>query len=139
MFCGIQRGEALARHFASADLFLFPSRSETYGNVTLDAMASGVPTVAFDYGAAHECLRDGEHGAAVADGHAQADDAFVRAALRIAGDPGLRAQMRMAARDAVSALRPTQVAADFDAILQRLAQTGIRDDSAYVASPIARE
>ncbi len=35
VFCGIQRGEALARHFASADLFLFPSRSETYGNVTL--------------------------------------------------------------------------------------------------------
>ncbi|GAA4807473.1 glycosyltransferase family 1 protein [Lysobacter hankyongensis] len=139
VFCGIQRGEALARHFASADLFLFPSRSETYGNVTLEAMASGVPTVAFDYGAAHECLRDGEHGAAVADGHAQADDAFVRAALRIATDTGLRAQMRMAARDAVSALRPTQVAADFDAILQRLAQTGIRDDSAYVASPIARE
>lgn len=139
VFCGIQRGEALARHFASADLFLFPSRSETYGNVTLEAMASGVPTVAFDYGAAHECLRDGEHGAAVADGHAQADDAFVRAALRIAGAPGLRAQMRMAARDAVSALRPTQVAADFDAILQRLAQTGIRDESAYVASPIARE
>lgn len=139
VFCGIQRGEALARHFASADLFLFPSRSETYGNVTLEAMASGVPTVAFDYGAAHECLRDGEHGAAVANGDARADDAFVRAALRIAGDAGLRAQMRMAARDAVSALRPTQVAADFDAILQRLAQTGTRDDSAYVASPIARE
>jgi hypothetical protein len=45
----------------------------------------------------------------------------------------------MAARDAVSALRPQQVAADFDAILQRLAQTGIRHDSGYAASPIARE
>src|SRR5690606_35060800 len=58
--CGVQRGEALARHFASADLFLFPSRSETFGNVTLEALASGVPTVAFDYGAAREHLRDGD-------------------------------------------------------------------------------
>src|SRR5690606_34409052 len=60
VFCGVQRGEALARHFASADLFLFPSRSETFGNVTLEALASGVPTVAFDYGAAREHLRDGD-------------------------------------------------------------------------------
>ena len=57
----------LARHFASADLFVFPSLTETFGNVTLEAMASGVPTVAFDYGAAREHLRDGEHGAAIAD------------------------------------------------------------------------
>ena len=56
IFCGVQRGDALARHFASGDLFLFPSRSETFGNVTLEAMASGVPTVAFDYGAAHGAL-----------------------------------------------------------------------------------
>ena len=43
IFCGLQRGEALARHFASADLFVFPSHSETFGNVTLEAMASAVP------------------------------------------------------------------------------------------------
>ncbi|MGO4780162.1 GNAT family N-acetyltransferase, partial [Lysobacter sp. 2RAB21] len=63
----------LAEHFASGDMFLFPSHSETFGNVTLEAMASGVPTVAFDYGAAHEHLRDGLHGAAIADG----DDAVI--------------------------------------------------------------
>src|SRR5690606_34948297 len=44
IFCGVQRGQALARHFASGDLFLFPSLSETFGNVTLEAMASGVAT-----------------------------------------------------------------------------------------------
>src|SRR5690606_10005883 len=64
-FTGVLRGEALARMFASADLFLFPSRSETFGNVTLESMASGVPVVAYDYGAAREHLRDGTHGAAV--------------------------------------------------------------------------
>lgn len=139
VFCGIQRGEALARHFASSDLFLFPSRSETYGNVTLEAMASGVPTVAFDYGAAHECLRDGEHGAAVADGTADSDDAFVRAAVRIATDTNLRAHMRIAARDAVSELRPQQVAADFDAILQRLALAGKRHEQPISGAPVTHE
>ena len=139
VFCGIQRGEALARHFASSDLFLFPSRSETYGNVTLEAMASGVPTVAFDYGAAHEFLRDGEHGAAVENNTSNSDDAFVRASVHIATDADLRAQMRLAARDAVSVLRPEQVAADFDAILQRLARARTSNERHIPASPVARE
>ena len=96
VFCGIRRGEDLARHFASGDLFLFPSRSETFGNVTLEALASGVPTVAFDYGAARETLRDGVHGAAISDG----DDAgFIAATLRIGADDALRARMRPACRD----------------------------------------
>jgi glycosyltransferase involved in cell wall biosynthesis len=118
IFCGIQRGEALARHFASGDLFVFPSHSETFGNVTLEAMASGVPTVAFDYGAAREHLRDGVHGAALADG----DDAgFVQAVARIGSAATLRDAMGRAAREAVSGLRPEQVAADFDELLQSLA------------------
>ena len=122
IFCGIQRGEALARHFASGDLFLFPSRSETFGNVTLEALASGVPTIAFDYGAARETLRDGVHGAAIADG----DEAgFIAATLRIGGDDALRAWMRPTCREAVAALRPARVAEAFDHLLQSLAA---RDD-----------
>ena len=121
VFCGLQRGEALARHFASGDLFVFPSHSETFGNVTLEALASGVPTVAFDYGAAREYLRDGVHGAALCDG----DDAgFVDAVVRLGGDDVLRGAMRMAARSAVAGLRPEQVAADFDALLAGLAEGG---------------
>jgi glycosyltransferase involved in cell wall biosynthesis len=117
VFCGVQRGEALARHFASADLFVFPSRSETFGNVTLEALASGVPTVAFDYGAAREHLRDGVHGAAIEDG----DDAgFIAACVRIGGDDALRATMGAATPAAVAGLRPERVAADFDDILQSL-------------------
>ncbi len=116
VFCGVQRGESLARHFASGDLFLFPSRSETFGNVTLEAMASGVPTVAFDYGAAREHLHDGVHGAAV-DG----DEAFIAAALRLAGSATLRRTMGEAASEAMRALRPEQIAADFDALLAGLA------------------
>jgi glycosyltransferase involved in cell wall biosynthesis len=121
VFCGVQRGEALARHFASGDLFVFPSHSETFGNVTLEALASGVPTVAFDYGAAREYLRDGIHGAALRDG----DDAgFVHAVVRLGSDDVLRGAMRMAARAAVAGLRPDQVAADFDALLAGIADGG---------------
>lgn len=122
VFSGVQRGETLCRHFASADLFLFPSLSETYGNVTLEALASGVPTVAFDYGAARERLRSGENGVAIVEsGDAQANGAaFVGAALEIANDADLRRRMRATARESVIGLEPSQVAADFDRILSTL-------------------
>ena len=124
VFVGVKRGEDLARHFASGDLFVFPSHSETFGNVTLEALASGVPTVAFDYGAAREVLRDDVHGAAIpcsGEGCSD-DDGFIAAVARIGGDGALLARMRLASRDAVSALRPTQVAEDFERILLALAR-----------------
>lgn len=121
IFCGVQRGDDLARHFASGDLFVFASHSETFGNVTLEALASGVPTIAFNYGAARETLRDGVHGAAINDG----DDAgFVRAVVRIGCDNRLRSAMRVTCRDAVRGLRPERVAEDFDGLLRTLADAG---------------
>lgn len=128
IYCGLRRDEDLSAHLASTDLFLFPSHSETFGNVTLEAMASGVATVAFRYGAAKEHLVDGEHGAAI---EGRDDAAFIAAAVRIAGDDALRRAMGAAAREAVSKLRPAQVSADFDDLLQRIA----RERSARHAQP----
>lgn len=116
VFCGVQRGADVARHFASGDLFLFPSHSETFGNTTLEAMASGVPTVAFDYGAAREHLQSGVHGAAVDN-----DADFIAAAVKLANDDELRRAMGRNAHQAMQLLHPEQVAADFDALLARLA------------------
>ena len=129
IFCGMRRGEDLARHVASGDLFLFPSHSETFGNVTLEAMASGVPTIAFDYGAAREHLRDGVHGAAVAS-----DGAFIDAALALACEDARRGRMGIAACAAMRHLQPEQVAADFDALLQRLAHAEGSHDHATLAA-----
>lgn len=116
IFCGIQRGEALARHFASGDLFLFPSRSETFGNVTLEAMASGVATVAFDYGAAREHLQSGHSGVAVDN-----DGTFIAAAVQLAGDDEMRATLGANACRAMQRLHPEQVVAEFEALLEELA------------------
>lgn len=62
VFTGMRRGDDLAAHYASADVFLFPSLTETYGNVTLEALASGLAVVAFGYAAAAETIRHDHNG-----------------------------------------------------------------------------
>jgi glycosyltransferase involved in cell wall biosynthesis len=62
VFAGMRHGEDLAAHYASADIFLFPSVTETFGNVVPEAMASGLAVVGFDYAAAGQLIRHGENG-----------------------------------------------------------------------------
>lgn len=62
IYTGVLRGEALAEHYASADIFLFPSITETFGNVTLEAMSSGLAVVAYDYAAARQHIQNGING-----------------------------------------------------------------------------
>lgn len=59
---GARTGEDLARHYASADLFIFPSVSETFGNVITEALCSGLIAVCYDYAAARQYIRDGVNG-----------------------------------------------------------------------------
>jgi glycosyltransferase involved in cell wall biosynthesis len=96
VFTGMLRGEELAAHYASADVFLFPSLTETFGNVCLEAMASGLSLVAFDDGAARELVRHGENGllAACLDPRA-----FVEHAVRVVSDRALARRLGAAARD----------------------------------------
>ncbi|HQU87593.1 MAG: glycosyltransferase family 1 protein [Zoogloeaceae bacterium] len=100
-YAGMRTGEDLCAHYASADMFLFPSLTETFGNVTTEALASGLPVVCFDYAAGAERVREGHNGALapVAD-----EDAFVDAALRVAGDRCGRLRMAKAARQSVQNL-----------------------------------
>lgn len=62
LFCGLKRGEELAAHYASGDLFLFPCLSETFGNVVLEALASGLAVAAYDQAAAAQHIQHGHNG-----------------------------------------------------------------------------
>ncbi|KON80500.1 glycosyltransferase family 1 protein [Azoarcus sp. PA01] len=101
VFAGVQRGVALAEHFASADLFLFPSVTETFGNVTLEAMASGLPIVAYDLGAAREHLVDGVCARVLPPG---GDAGFIEAACALAADADARRAFGVAARQVAEQL-----------------------------------
>jgi len=92
---GPQRGEALATHFASGDLFLFPSLTETFGNVVIEAMASGLAVVAFDDAAAGELIESGRNGWLARRSH---DVDFLRCAVLAASLSEQRAACAAAAR-----------------------------------------
>lgn len=87
LFTGFLTGEPLARAHASFDLFLNPSITETFGNVTLEAMASGVPVVAADAVGSSSLVSDGVSGRLVPPGDVAA---FVQAMTAYAADPALR-------------------------------------------------
>lgn len=115
-FCGVQTGEQLAAHYASADVFLFPSGTETFGNVTLEAMASGLAVVAFDYAAARMHVTPGRTGVLVPCG---AFGAFVDGAVALARSPqGVRAMGRRARAHAVGVDWP-RVVQRFEALLTK--------------------
>lgn len=62
IFAGIKTGEELAKYYASSDIFVFPSKTETFGNVVLEAMASGLGVIAYDYAAANMHIKHGVNG-----------------------------------------------------------------------------
>ena len=91
IMAGFQTGEALAQHYASADIFLFPSLSETFGNVTLEAAASGLAISAFDYAAASELIVHADNGLVAAIDKPQD---FINNAIELATDTALRHKLR---------------------------------------------
>ncbi|GFM73438.1 glycoside hydrolase [Pseudomonas cichorii] len=95
IFCGTQRGEMLAAHYASGDLFLFPSLTETFGNVVLEALASGLGVVAYDEAAAGQHIRHGHNGALAMPGD---EEAFIDAAHWLVEDSEALRRVRLNAR-----------------------------------------
>lgn len=110
VFCGSRTGAFLAEHYASGDLFLFPSLTETYGNVVAEALASGLPVVAYRDAAAQELIAHREHGWLAEPGD---EAAFIAGAVALAEAPELRARQRLAARERVASLA-------WQAIVERL-------------------
>ncbi len=98
-FAGVRTGLDLAAHYASADIFLFASLTETFGNVVPEAMASGLAVVAFDIAAAREIITSGSNGQLIAPGD---DLGFVNAAVKLATDPERLSRYRAAAVEGVA-------------------------------------
>jgi glycosyltransferase involved in cell wall biosynthesis len=91
-FTGVLKGEALSAAYADMDLFVFPSHTDTFGNVVLEALASGVPAIVTPDGGPPTIVRDGETGRIVPDAE------FANAIAAILADPARHALLRQSAR-----------------------------------------
>ena len=135
VFAGMRTGRDLAEHYASADVFLFPSVTETFGNVTLEAMASGLAVVAYDYAAAQQYLRHGVSGLLTPQGDAAE---FIALAAQLARNRDMRSRFGLEARRAAEAASWDRAFDELERVLRNIAGTaraeveGTRGESAHV-------
>ena len=121
----------LSAHYASGDVFLFPSITETFGNVTLEAMASGLGVVAYDYAAARQHL---EHGRSALLAPFDDPTAFVAQAERLAREPELARELGRAARAAAERVTWAHIVQDFEAVLLEAAGGAAQAEASGVAA-----
>jgi glycosyltransferase involved in cell wall biosynthesis len=114
-FAGVRQHEELAAHYASGDLFLFPSLTETFGNVVPEALASGLAVLSYANAAAQELISNGHNGVLVANGD---ELAFVQASVELALNPALQQQLRLQAPRSVAFLAWSAVSDSFEAVLR---------------------
>jgi len=121
IFAGVRKGEDLAAHYASGDLFLFSSLTETFGNVVPEALASGLALVSYASAAAQELITSGLNGMLV-----PADDElkFVNTAVAVAQDTELRQRLQRAARPSVAHLAWEAIYDCFAEHLTRVLESG---------------
>jgi glycosyltransferase involved in cell wall biosynthesis len=130
VFTGALSGDALARHYASADVFAFPSRTDTFGNVVLEALASGLAVVAFDTAAAAVHIRHRDSGWLVPTAVPARFAAALHDVLHHAA-PG--SPLRSRARQAAELASWSRVLEDFERQLLDVVQTPQRRERARTA------
>jgi len=113
IFTGLKRGKSLSAHYASGDIFLFPSLTETFGNVIPEAMASGLAVVAYDYAAAAQLIRHQASGLLATYNN---KDAFVAAAAAVIRDFSQAHLWRVAARKAAETLNWDRLVGELEAV-----------------------
>lgn len=118
IFAGMRTGEDLAIHYASADIFLFPSLTETFGNVVVEAMASGLAVVAFDYAAAAQHVQHGGNGLLA---HVGNSSGFMRLAVDLVNDPIRISDFGSKARQSMALLDSDAVNARIEAVFMHTA------------------
>jgi glycosyltransferase involved in cell wall biosynthesis len=115
VFAGSRSGDDLAAHYAGLDLFLFASLTETFGNVTTEAMASGCAVVAFESAAAGELIRSGVNGWLAGPGR---EPDFIAAVRLAAADAAARRAVADGARVTARRLDWGDITARFEAVLE---------------------
>jgi glycosyltransferase involved in cell wall biosynthesis len=118
IFAGFFSRDEIGRYYASADVYIHASLTETFGNVLTEAMASGLATAGFDYAAARLFVQDGESGLTAP---CDRPDQLIAAGVRLATDPVLRQRLRRAGRTAVESQSWESVIAGFEANLEAAA------------------
>lgn len=118
IFTGFIPRDELARHYASADIYVHASLTETFGNVLTEALASGLATASFNYAAATEFVQHELNGLTVP---CELPQALVAAGVQLATDPVSRALLRAAARATVEPQSWEHVIGRFEADLAGIA------------------
>jgi glycosyltransferase involved in cell wall biosynthesis len=131
VFAGARRDEDLATHYASGDIFLFPSVTETFGNVTPEAMASGLAVLAYGYAAAAQLITEGESGLLAP---LEQPARFIAQAERLARDGALVQGLRLQARAAAVALAWPQIVGELESAFEALSRQGTAGIRAATAS-----
>jgi glycosyltransferase involved in cell wall biosynthesis len=133
VFAGLRTGVDLAQHYASGDVFLFPSTTETFGNVTTEAMASGLAVVAYDYAAANALIENGTNGLL-----APLDDeqAFLFLASELVRDPRAAERIGAAARRVAERHAWDRVVEQFEGTLRQVIQEAA---ASRVPAPVPAE
>jgi glycosyltransferase involved in cell wall biosynthesis len=116
LFVGMCTHEQLAILYASADLLLFPSLTETFGNVTLEALASATPVLAFDCAAAGEFIKDKRNGWLVNSDEPQT---YIKRALEITKEKSTLVDARAFTRDSVEHLGWDEIACQVETVFHR--------------------
>jgi glycosyltransferase involved in cell wall biosynthesis len=113
IFPGMLSQAHLAAYYASSDLFIFPSQTETFGNVTLEALASGIPVLAFDCAAARDWVQTGINGWLVAENN---PEGFAAQAVSIFSSKDSLDQMMRTTRQQVVHLDWDQIAEQVESV-----------------------
>jgi glycosyltransferase involved in cell wall biosynthesis len=114
IFAGVQTGQSLSTHYASADIFGFPSKTETFGNVVLEGMSSGLAVVAFDYAAAAETILHGQNGLLA---RLNDEEGFVQRVVELTVEADRVSRLRKAARVTVQTCDWQQIVAQVEAVM----------------------
>ena len=136
IYPGMQRGEGLAQHYASADLFIFPSVTETFGNVVTEAMASGLVPIAYDYAAPRQYIEDGSQGFIAAFND---DVDFIRACDRALAAQDTWDEIRNRGRQAMEHLTWSRIVEEFiENLREALSRFPTRDQAPPPVKEAAR-